>query len=747
MSERTARRTLLVTLVLFVGMGLAYAVTTPTLEAPDEIHHYDYIRSLVNAGRPPAPEADGGRGFGHHGPLYYVAGALVSFGVGEDDLDLWRARYNPFFGYRFGDVGRDNKNIYLHPDDDRFGASDTWLGVRLVRAFSVLIGAATVWVIYRIGREVFPERPEIAVGAAGLAAFIPEFLFISGAVNDDNAAALCGSLALWAMTRLVLLGPTNRRAAALGFALAAGWLAKLTTISLVPAAGLTLLLVAYRRGSWRDLFRYGLVTFSVMLLFVLPWLIRQTITYDDPTGTSGEFRFGGERERPIALADLGPDLFWLRTTFWGRLGANQIPMDGWIYRALDAMTVIAILGLLRLAVLRLRQEGWDPRGWSQSVAAVFPHGASILLLAGPLIGRRFLRPMPNFGRYLFPALPAIAIFFVLGLLAWTPRRWGGRVLIGLGTLMAALGLSTLLFYLAPAYARPPIYDTSGAPEPAHRLDWVFLENKRPLARLLGFDVGQEAVEPAETVQVTLYWEVLGKTPLDYVLFAQLFGREGLKVGQRDTYPGLGHYPTSFWHPGQIIVDEVPISVDPEAVGPSRLRLDVGLYRRGDGQRLQVVDAANHEVGAATVGWLKLASIDETSQPAVTTDYRLGAGIALAGYALEADIDSKRLTIFWSSQAPMAQDYTVFVHLDGTDGTLAGLADGPPVGGDYPTSLWSPGEMIVDERLIFTEGIPPGTYRLSVGMYLPETGERLPATDADGARLPDDRVPLMEVDLP
>ena len=91
MSEPVARAALAVILCLFVALGLAYAFTTPTLEAPDEIHHYDYIRSLVNTGRPPVLEEGGGKGFGHHAPLYYVVGALASFWVGENDLDALAA--------------------------------------------------------------------------------------------------------------------------------------------------------------------------------------------------------------------------------------------------------------------------------------------------------------------------------------------------------------------------------------------------------------------------------------------------------------------------------------------------------------------------------------------------------------------------------------------------------------------------------------------------------------------------------
>ena len=757
-------------LAAFILLAGAYAYVTPTLEAPDEIYHYDYIRSLVNTGRPPVLEEGEGRGFGHHAPLYYAYGALVSFWVGEDDLEEWPQRHNPYFGYRFGDVGRDNKNLYLHPDDDTLGRSDTWLGIRIVRWASVVMGAITVWVVYRVGREVFPDRPEMALGAAGLAAFIPEFLFISGAVNDDNGAALFGALALWAMMRILRVGARSscpgarslRPYVGLGLALGLGWLSKLTVVSLVLTAALALFLTAIRhsqpatrnsrfairnpQSAIRNLLRWGLIVFGVAALLIVPWLVRQTVLYGDPTGTSREMTEWGLREQPVTLANLGPDLYWLRTSFWGRLGYNQIPLSNWIYTLLDIVSFVALLGLARLAIRLFRSAPRPlPLAIRNSQFAILI--ASILLTLGPMIVRRFLRPMPNFGRYLFPVLPAIAVLLFTGLTAWLPRRYHRHLALGVTLSMLALGVAGLVCFLAPAYARPPIYDTSTAPEPAHRLDWVYLKNGQPLARLRGYDLNREAVEPGETLQVTLHWEVLQETSTNYILFAQLFGREGAKVGQRDTYPGLGHYPTSFWRPGQIIADEVPIPVDPAAVAPGRLRLDVGLYERKSGRRLAVVDGAGNPVGTATAGWLKLASAEEMPPPPVFTDYRLGDAIALVGYDLVEDgADEWQLTLHWVALAPLEQDYTIFVHLVGPGGTLVAQADGPPLGGDYPTSLWASGEIVADERLISTKDLPPGTYDLRVGMYLLQTGERLPAFDANGTRLPADAIPLTTLEV-
>jgi 4-amino-4-deoxy-L-arabinose transferase-like glycosyltransferase len=749
MAERTAQWILAVILVLFVGLGVAYAFTTPTLEAPDEIHHYDYIRSLVNTGSPPGAK-EGQKSFSNHAPLYYVIGALCSAWVGEDDPDTWRTRYNPYFGYRFGDVGRDNKNIYFHPDEDRFGASDTWLGIRVVRIMSVLMSAATIWVIYRVGREVFPNRPEMAVGAAGLAAFVPEFLFISGAVNDDNGAALFGALSLWMMVRIVRRGFNPRRCVGLGVALGLGWLSKLTTAALMPTAGLVVALVAWRNRSWRDFLLWGVVIFGVAALFIAPWSIRQYVLHGDPIGLAQEMEGFGEPERSLSPADLWPDLYWLRTSFWGRLGANQIPLASWIYIVLDAVTLLALAGLVQ-SLIRRRSLLQSPiSNLHSSFTKCFQQfailAAAFLLTFGPMVARRFLRPMPNFGRYLFPVLPAIALLLFTGLAAWLPRRRHALLALGVTVAMLALGIAALVFFLAPAYARPPIYDAAAAPEPEYRLNWVYLEDDRPIVCLLGYDLGKKRVEPGGTLRVVLYWEVLGETETNYTLFAQLFGRQAATVGQRDTHTGLGHYPTSFWQIGQVIADEVFIPIALDALGPAKLRLDVGLYRRGSGERLAVVDAAGDPVGAATIGWLKLNAVKELPPPEVATDYRFGDSIALVGYDLERDAKGARLILHWASLSPVDQDYTVFVHLIGPDGELAAQADGPPAGGDYPTSMWEFGEIIFDERLIPTQDLPAGTYHLRLGMYLLETGARLPALDASGERLLDDVVELTQVEL-
>ena len=76
-----------------------------------------------------------------------------------------------------------------------------------------------------------------------------------------------------------------------------------------------------------------------------------------------------------------------------------------------------------------------------------------------------------------------------------------------------------------------------------------------------------------------------------------------------------------------------------------------------------------------------------------------------------------------------------MQLVGPDGRVYGQHDAPPLAGSVPTSTWTPGEVLTDTyRFNVAADAPPGEYRLIVGVYLPATGERLPARDGDAVTL-------------
>jgi 4-amino-4-deoxy-L-arabinose transferase-like glycosyltransferase len=124
----------------------------------------------------------------------------------------------------------------------------------------------------------------------------------------------------------------------------------------------------------------------------------------------------------------------------------------------------------------------------------------------------------------------------------------------------------------------------------------------------------------------------------------------------------------------------------------------------------------------------------------------GGLVRLIGY----HVDERRawpdgrlsVTLYWQAQAPIAQDYHVFVHLQeaepmGQAPAVWGQADGRPVCWTYPTFDWRPGQIIADQHAIAVQpNTPAGEYDILVGLYELDTGARLEVLDDLGKPVTD-----------
>ncbi len=345
------------------------------------------------------------------------------------------------------------------------------------------------------------------------------------------------------------------------------------------------------------------------------------------------------------------------------------------------------------------------------------------------------------GRLLFVALPAIAILFFAGLAAWVPRRYTGVVAALVGMLFFITAAIIPFRTIAPAYARPTVLASIDEATIPQRVHVTYGDQ----AELIGYALDREAVRPGEALRVTLYWRALARLDKDYSLYIHLFGWNGQRVGQRDSYPGGGAYPTRLWQPGDILVDSYLVSIAPTATVPSRCQIEVGLYDRATMKRLPARDGAGRPIDSPLIGRFKLAATSPAPAVPNAVDYRLGEQAALVGYEVNGGQapavlkpgDSLHLVLYWQAMVKLDRDYTVFVHLEDKAQRIWGQQDGEPQAGNYPTSLWDPGEVVQDERdLIVAPDAPPGAYELAVGLYLVDSGERLLVTTTDGRPLGD-----------
>jgi hypothetical protein len=112
------------------------------------------------------------------------------------------------------------------------------------------------------------------------------------------------------------------------------------------------------------------------------------------------------------------------------------------------------------------------------------------------------------------------------------------------------------------------------------------------AHFRGFDVdgaGSE-LKLGDGLDLTLYWQAGGPADLDYTVFVHLVGPDGRPHGQADFAPGAGAAPTTSWVAGQVIVDELRLTVADDAPAGA-YQIAVGMYDVVTGGRLAVSDAS------------------------------------------------------------------------------------------------------------------------------------------------------------
>jgi hypothetical protein len=115
-------------------------------------------------------------------------------------------------------------------------------------------------------------------------------------------------------------------------------------------------------------------------------------------------------------------------------------------------------------------------------------------------------------------------------------------------------------------------------------------------------------------------------------------------------------------------------------------------------------------------------------------------IALRGATVihAATADEVHVTLWWEALNAPGDDYTVFVHLVDREGHLLSNGDGPPLCGGFPTGMWQPGDVVVDQHVIpLPSDLSVGSYRVRVGWYEPVSGQRLPIGSGDYVELDKD----------
>ncbi len=308
---------------------------------------------------------------------------------------------------------------------------------------------------------------------------------------------------------------------------------------------------------------------------------------------------------------------------------------------------------------------------------------------------------------------------------------------------------------APAASSPvpPAFYTFTAPDfPAQ---YTLTVDFGDVVRLRGFSL---YFNREEEVQVSIDLEprqpLAGLQPVLYLLDGR-----GQPVGATvDRQPALVWFPPGQWPPGKTVrvhFNTLPWHTRSDSIltnsGNGTYGLALGLingddvWEIGSRQRPAVRQSGRWATRLPADGSLvQLARLEqvwgipeggpmarqfELPDPPRSLQANFDNQVRLLGYTPLTLSDSQphllSLSLHWQAVA-QPQPLTRFVQLIGPDGRVYSQNDSAPDFGNYPTQLWQPGEIVIEQVTlpVSAEEYPPGSYTLHVGLYRPDTGQRL-----------------------
>jgi len=262
--------------------------------------------------------------------------------------------------------------------------------------------------------------------------------------------------------------------------------------------------------------------------------------------------------------------------------------------------------------------------------------------------------------------------------------------------------------------------------------------------------GDDDVRPGHNLPLALLWQATAEGSAawpDARYELQVLGPGGTLLRSQGGQPGgsdLAHMPAN-----TAVREATAIYFPPDTV-PGNYRLQWQMNQ------------ADQPVGARS-GWLPwdraqvvYGTVDVTPWPLETalpagltpTGAQFGEAISLAGYTLAATPQGIELELVWQAADVPAESYVAFVHVvDPATGMIISQADRVPLDGLRPTTGWRKEEVLVDRySLALPDDIAGEPYRINVGLYNPDDGQRLPVT-VDGVAQPDNQLALVTGSFP
>jgi len=422
-----------VVLFLFIFIqGILYIFLIPPGQSPDEWHHFGYGVVLSKGGKA-IPTA-------YEGVDKKVVELMVAFHAWKYQNiprpDVLPNKYSEvkIFGGARGNITSLSRRAPLYYVISSFLMKGTKINgflnqFYLIRGFSLILFLLSVYFTYLSARILFKDNPLYCFAAVSFVSFLPQFVIISTSVNPINLAVFLETIFIY----LMILSLHKRKILLIGLfgplIIALGFFNHRAALFMIPPF-LVLLLIYFVNSlkNKRELLKISIILLSVIFLLFGLYLVASRLF----PGLLNAVRDSSIKARinemdhfinyisTAHLKSLSVSLYDFFKTFWYYSGWLRFGYLPDVYSILAAICLLSFIGLLKYLYHIISRKNYKKSVDLPSFLILIAAGLPIIL--GTIIRCIPIHYSPQ-GRYIFPAISALAVLFVLGLKEIAPKKF------------------------------------------------------------------------------------------------------------------------------------------------------------------------------------------------------------------------------------------------------------------------------------------------------------------------------------
>lgn len=415
-----------------------WAVVIPFNQAPDEFQRYDVADFIFKYHTLPVA-GDNRLNYGVYGVTYAVF---------------------PYLTYIIG-------AIFMIFFDSIFDINNLYLVHRLV---SVLSGAISVCLVYKICEEMNFER-NFNRFVSCLFAVIPGYSFVNSYVNQDSFSISVNLLIIYIWLRCLKSNWSSKNIFLLGIGLSLCLLTYMNGYVIIPVTMLLLLRAYFSFPRKEFIKKIALLVIPIVIISGW-WFVRSYVLYD---GDVIGMKQNNMLSEQLAIEELKPsnrqtmdkqgvsmtemifDYQWFSSTyksFWGTFGYMDKWMDEKYYTTISVIHFISLIGCFFIIGRTLKKVFKKEKKIVDFLRDSTVHLLLLVLIFLSIALSLYYSYFSDFqpqGRYIYPAIFPIILYFCLGLKEIVNNRFRGYIYTFSVLSMLFLNVYCLAKILIPSY--------------------------------------------------------------------------------------------------------------------------------------------------------------------------------------------------------------------------------------------------------------------------------------------------------